>query len=146
MIRPSGLFPIQNLTSETYEPIFGHLVGLLGRGISPSQCLYLHRTAQHRKTRTHIHDSSGIRTHDPNARAVEDSTCLKDCPATRTGWNKHQRVCVKESHTTHYGLDDRASRVRFPAGPGNFSPPRPEWFRGPLSLLSIGYQGLFRWG
>jgi len=26
--------PIQNLTSESYDPIFGHLVGLLGRGIS----------------------------------------------------------------------------------------------------------------
>jgi hypothetical protein len=29
-------FPIQNLTSENYESIFGHLVGFLGRGISPS--------------------------------------------------------------------------------------------------------------
>jgi len=36
--------PIQNLTSETYESIFGHLVGLLGRGIGPSQGFYLHRT------------------------------------------------------------------------------------------------------
>jgi len=26
----------------------GHLVGLLGRGISPTQGLYLHRTTQHR--------------------------------------------------------------------------------------------------
>jgi energy-coupling factor transporter transmembrane protein EcfT len=30
----------------------------------------------HRKTRTHIHASSGIRTHDPSVLAVEDSTCL----------------------------------------------------------------------
>jgi len=29
---------------------FRHLVGLLGRGIGPSQGPYLHRTAQHRKT------------------------------------------------------------------------------------------------
>jgi len=29
-----------------------HLVGLLGRGISPAQGLYLHRTTQHRKTLT----------------------------------------------------------------------------------------------
>jgi hypothetical protein len=26
---------------------------------------------------THIHASSGIRTHDPSVRAVEDSTCLR---------------------------------------------------------------------
>jgi len=30
------------LTSEIYESIFGHLVGLLGRGISPTQGVYLH--------------------------------------------------------------------------------------------------------
>jgi hypothetical protein len=36
-------FPIQNLASESYECIFGYLVGLLGRGISPSQGHYLHR-------------------------------------------------------------------------------------------------------
>jgi hypothetical protein len=31
--------------------VFRHMVGLLGRVISPSQGLYLHRTTQHRKTR-----------------------------------------------------------------------------------------------
>jgi len=67
------------LTSETYESVFGHLVGLLGRGISPSQGHFLHRTSQHRKTRTHVHASSGIRTNDPNFRAVEDRTCLRRC-------------------------------------------------------------------
>jgi hypothetical protein len=39
--------------------------GLLGRVNSPSQGLCLHRTTQHRKTRTNIHALSGIRTHDP---------------------------------------------------------------------------------
>jgi len=29
--------------------LFGQLVGLLGRGFSPTQGLYLHRTTQHRK-------------------------------------------------------------------------------------------------
>jgi hypothetical protein len=29
------------------------------------------------KTRTHIHASSGIRTHGPDVRAVEGSTCLR---------------------------------------------------------------------
>jgi hypothetical protein len=42
------------------------MVGLLGRVISPSQGLYLHRTTQHRKTPTNIHALSGIRTHDPS--------------------------------------------------------------------------------
>jgi len=40
-----------------------------------SQRQYLQRTAQHRKTRTHIHASSGIRIHDPSVRAVKDRTC-----------------------------------------------------------------------
>jgi hypothetical protein len=44
-----------------------------------------------------------------------------------------------------YGLDDRGSRVRMPAGAGN-SPPRPERLWGPPSLLPNGYQMLFPWG
>jgi hypothetical protein len=44
-----------------------------------------------------------------------------------------------------YGLDDRASRVRFSARAGDFSliPPRSEWLRSPPSLLSNGYKGIF---
>jgi hypothetical protein len=57
--------------------IYRHSVGLLGRGIGPTQGLYLHRTTQHRKTRTNIHASSGYRTHDLSGRAAEDSTCLR---------------------------------------------------------------------
>jgi hypothetical protein len=53
------------------------LVGLLGRVISPTHGLCLHRTTQHRKTWTHIHASSGIRTCDPSVRAVEGSTFLR---------------------------------------------------------------------
>jgi hypothetical protein len=56
---------------------FGHLIGLLVWEISPSQGLYLPRTAQHRKMRTHIHGSSGIQTHDPSVRVVDVSTCLR---------------------------------------------------------------------
>jgi hypothetical protein len=41
------------------------MVGLLGRVISPSQSLYLHRTTQHRNTPTNIQALSGIRTHNP---------------------------------------------------------------------------------
>jgi len=53
------------------------LVGLLGWGIGPTQGLYPYRTTQHRKKRTHIHASSGIRTHDPSVGAVEYSTYLR---------------------------------------------------------------------
>jgi hypothetical protein len=63
------------------------LVGLLGRGISPTQGLYLHRTAQHRKTRTHIHASSGIRARDPSVPTVEDSTCLRQRGHWVRPWN-----------------------------------------------------------
>jgi hypothetical protein len=33
--------------------------------------LYLHRTTQHRNTKTNIHASSGIRTHDPINQAAK---------------------------------------------------------------------------
>jgi hypothetical protein len=55
-------------------------VGLLRRGISPSQGLYLqtekhnHRINAHK---TNIHALSGIRTHDPSVRASEDSLCFR---------------------------------------------------------------------
>jgi hypothetical protein len=58
---------------------FTQSVGLLRRGISPSQGRYL-RTGQYKhrmKAHTDIHASSGIRTHDPSIRAVEDGSCLR---------------------------------------------------------------------
>jgi hypothetical protein len=44
-----------------------------------------------------------------------------------------------------YGLDDRGSRVRFPAEAGNFSLHHrvQNGSEGPPSLLSNGYQGFF---
>jgi hypothetical protein len=55
-------------------------IGFLGRGISPSQCLYLH-TEKHKHRinayNTDIHALSGNRTHDPSVRASEDSSCLR---------------------------------------------------------------------
>jgi hypothetical protein len=60
------------------------LVGLLGREIGPSQALYLHRTTQHTKTRTYIHASSGIRTHDPSVPAK--TIRASDGTAIETSW------------------------------------------------------------
>jgi hypothetical protein len=63
--------------------LFRHMVGLLGRMISPSQGLYLHMTTQHRKTQTNIHALSGIRTHDPSNQPAKTHT--SDRTATVTG-------------------------------------------------------------
>jgi hypothetical protein len=48
--------------------LFTQTVGLLGRGISPSQGRYLHTGQQKHRINghTYIHASNGIRTHDPS--------------------------------------------------------------------------------
>jgi hypothetical protein len=51
--------------------VLRQMVGLFGRGVSPSQGLYLHRITQHRKMRTNIHALSGIRTHNPSVQAIK---------------------------------------------------------------------------
>jgi hypothetical protein len=61
-----SLTHLGRLTYRRFLELFRHMVGLLGRVVSPSQGLYLHRITQHRKTRTNIHALSGIRTHDPS--------------------------------------------------------------------------------
>jgi hypothetical protein len=61
-IRSCGLFQFK-ITSEIMS--HRHMVGLLGRLISSSQGLYLHRATHHRETRTNIHALSGIRNRDP---------------------------------------------------------------------------------
>jgi hypothetical protein len=75
------------LTYRRFLQLFRHMVGLLGRVISPSQGLYLHRTTQHRKTRTNIHTLSGIRTHDLSNQPAK--TYASDRTATVTG-----RICL----------------------------------------------------
>jgi len=61
------------------------LVGFPGRRIGPSQGLYLHTGQRNtKKTRTLIHASSGIRTHDPSVLADVNSACLR--PRGRWGW------------------------------------------------------------
>jgi hypothetical protein len=61
-----SLKDLGRLAYRRFLELFRHLVGLLGRVISPSQGLYLHRTTQHRNTRTNIHALNGNRTHDPS--------------------------------------------------------------------------------
>jgi hypothetical protein len=78
-----SLKDLSRLTCRRFLELFRHMVGLLGRVISPSQGLYLHRTTQHRKTRTNILPLSGIRTHDPNNQPVK--THASDRTATVTG-------------------------------------------------------------
>jgi hypothetical protein len=59
--------------------IYTQSVGLLLRGISPSQGRYLH-TGQHEhriNAHTHIYVLSGIRIHDPSVREVEDGSCFR---------------------------------------------------------------------
>jgi hypothetical protein len=51
-------------------------VGLPGRGISPSQGRYLHKTTQTQKRQTNIHALSGIRTHYPSVRAGDNISYL----------------------------------------------------------------------
>jgi hypothetical protein len=81
---PVDLQSLKDLGNLTYRfhYLFRQMVGLLGRVISPSQGLYLHRTTQHRKTRTN-NALSGIRTYDPSNQPAK--THASDCTATVTG-------------------------------------------------------------
>jgi hypothetical protein len=66
---PVALQSLKDLDRLIYRrllKLFRHMIGLLGRVIIPLQGHYLHRTTQHRKTRTNIHAFSEIRTHDPS--------------------------------------------------------------------------------
>jgi hypothetical protein len=78
-----SLTDLGRLTYRRFLELFRHMVGLLGRVISPSQGLYLHSTTQHRKTWTDIHALSGIRTHDPSNQPVK--THASDRTVTVTG-------------------------------------------------------------
>jgi hypothetical protein len=68
------------LAAFSVSRFYTQSVGLLKRGISPLQGLYLN-TEQHKHRinahNTDIHALSGIRNHDPRVRASEDSSCLR---------------------------------------------------------------------
>jgi hypothetical protein len=82
-----SLKDLGRLTYRRFLELCRHMVGLLGRVISPSQGLYLHRRAQHRKTRTNIHVLSGIRTYDLSNQPAK--THASDGTATVTGKFSH---------------------------------------------------------
>jgi hypothetical protein len=76
--------------------------------------LYPHRTTQHRNTKTNIHASKGIRTHDSSNQAAK--TYALDRAATGTGGLQNQvtltmeAVCSSESAckpTQRYNLEGR---------------------------------------
>jgi transketolase N-terminal domain/subunit len=69
-----GLGPLACSKTELTSETMNISTGLLGLGIGPLQGICLHRTAQHKKTRTYSHVSSGIQTQDPSIRAVQDPT------------------------------------------------------------------------
>jgi hypothetical protein len=81
-----ALWPVQihNLTSETYESIFGHLVGLPGRGISRRKASTY--TGQHKiEKRGHISMPwAGFETMIPVLALLKTVRGL-DCAATETG-------------------------------------------------------------
>jgi hypothetical protein len=88
-----SLKELGRLTHMRFLELFRHIVGLLGRVISPSQGLYLHRTTRHRKTRTNIHALSGIRAHDPSNQTVK--TRASDRTATVTGYFLHTNYIMR---------------------------------------------------
>jgi hypothetical protein len=78
-------------------------VGLLGRGISPSQGLWLHKEEHKHRMKagsTDISDLSEIRTHDHSVRASENSSCLRPrghCDQ-RTTMSKYVKLCAEMGH------------------------------------------------
>jgi hypothetical protein len=65
-IRTSDLIQFR-ITSKLWS-LLDMFVGLLWRGIGPSQGLYLHRTAQHKKMRAYFHTWAGF---EPSAAMLE---------------------------------------------------------------------------
>jgi hypothetical protein len=75
----SILLPLWSIGLVLSFMIILQTVGLLGRGISPSQDLYLN-TGQHKhriNAHKNVHVLIGFRTHDLGFRASEDNTGLR---------------------------------------------------------------------
>jgi hypothetical protein len=74
-----GLLEKSEFAQHDYED--GHQIGwnVARRGSTQNKACTYARQHKHRKTWTHIHASSGIRTHDPSVQAAENTTCLRLC-------------------------------------------------------------------
>jgi hypothetical protein len=95
------------LTYRRFLELFRHTVGLLGRVISPSQGLYLHRTTQHWKTRTNIHALSGIRTHNPSNQPAK--TQASDRTAGVTGNHPTITYAIQKRSMNHSRIENLKS-------------------------------------
>jgi hypothetical protein len=94
---PVALQPFRTVAASHIGGFLNYIrqmVGLLGRMISPSQGLYLHRTTQHRKMRTNIHALSGIRTHDHSNQPAK--THASDRTVTVTGSHSSLRILITD--------------------------------------------------
>jgi hypothetical protein len=99
------------LTYRRFLELFRHMVGLLGRVISPSQGFYLNKTTQHRKMRTNIQALRGIQTHDPSNQPAKTHAWV-----TVTGNNNNsnentnfisydkQRLCLDTLRVTTWSI------------------------------------------
>jgi hypothetical protein len=92
-----ALQPLCTVAALLSFPIYTQSVGLLGRGISPPQGRYLQRINAH----THIHASSGIRTHDPGVRMGEDVHALERA-ATVIGYDSEIEYELSASHYAYF--------------------------------------------
>jgi hypothetical protein len=87
LVGPCPLLQFRNLFIQT--------VGLLGRVIRLSQGRYLHQEQHKHRINAHtdIKALSGIRTHDPSARASEDNSCLRP----RGHCDRHRLLILKKN-------------------------------------------------
>jgi len=87
-IRPLARSESQ-LTSESMSP-FRHVGSTPWIGDRPIKRLYLHRRAQHRKTLTYNHASSGILTRDLSVRVHQKHRLLR----MHDDWDRHSSTIV----------------------------------------------------
>jgi hypothetical protein len=105
-VGPCSLFPVSWSYTQS--------VGLLRKGISPSQGLYLH--AEQHKHRinvrnTYINAMNGIRTHDPSVRASEDGSCLR--PRVHCDWQTDGYTGIKQGNVISLlFFQNKESRVK----------------------------------
>jgi hypothetical protein len=127
----------------SFLTFFTQTVGLLGRGISPSQGRYL-RTGQHKhKINAHadIHAFSEIRTHDPSVRAKEDISCLRPRGhCDRRLEDYHNYISVNTVTRLQAGYPE--NRGQIPCREGGTSSSHPHRLWNPSSFLGYGQRRL----